>query len=293
VTDKALTLDTLDDIAPEHQPFAFVGGQHAHVGVLCIHGFTGTPAEMRPLGEYLAKKGYTVRGMLLPGHGALPERLKGYKWQQWAGAAKTMLEQLAQQCQHVFLAGESMGGLISLHLATHHPKLIKGVVSLATPSAINDGRAKLVRFAKYIVPYHYPLKDANFNDPNVRKSVAERMRTSLDLNNPRVVKQIQNSVRIPLDAIAELMALNDRVVKELPEMRAPVIFMQGAKDATVAPNSMKTLCAISGSKDKQTLWLENSGHVLPLEPDAHIVFYATEQFVQKRLAFSDQHSALS
>jgi carboxylesterase len=161
------------------------------------------------------------------------------------------------------------------------------VVSLATPSAINDARAKLVRFAKYFVPYHYPLKDADFSDPTVRRSVAERMRTSLDLNDPRVVKQIQNSIRIPLDAIAELMALNDQVVKELPEMRAPVIFMQGAKDATVAPHSMKTLCAIAGSKDKQTLWLENSGHVLPLEPDAHIVFYAAEQFIQKRLETGD------
>ena len=284
MTDNAITLD---DIAPEHQPFAFAGGQHAHVGVLCIHGFTGTPAEMRPLGEYLAKKGYTTRGILLPGHGAKPERVKGYKWQQWTGAAKTALEQLAQQCQHVFLAGESMGGLISLHLATHHPDLVTGVVSLAAPSAINDARAKLVRFAKYVVPYHYPLKSANFNDPDVRKSVAERMRTSLDLKDPRMVKQLQNSVRIPLDAIAELMALNDQVVKELPEMRPPVLFMQGAKDATIAPQSMKTLCAICGSKDKQTLWLENSGHILPQEPDAHIVFYAAEQFIQKRLVTSD------
>ena len=273
---------TLDAIAPEHQPFAYVGGKHAHIGVLCIHGFTGTPAEMRPLGEYLAKKGYTVRGILLPGHGNLPERLKGYKWQQWVGAAKTALEQLAQQCQHVFLAGESMGGLISLHLATQHLNYVKGIISLAAPSAINDARAKLVRFAKYVVPYHFPLKDANFNDPAVRKNVADKMRTSLDLTDPHVVRQIQNSVRIPLDAIAELLALNDQVVKELPEMRASVIFMQGAKDATVAPNSMKTLCAICGSKDKQTLWLENSGHVLPLEPDAHIVFYAAEQFIQKR-----------
>lgn len=284
MTQDAIALDT---IAPEHQPFAFVGGQHAQVGVLCIHGFTGTPAEMRPLGEYLAKKGYTVRGILLPGHGAAAERLKGYKWQQWTGAAKAALEQLAQQCQQVFLVGESMGGLIVLHLATHYPDWVKGVISLAAPSAINDARAKLVRFAKYIVPYHYPLKAADFKNPDVRKSVADRMRTSLDLNDPRVVKQIQNSVRIPLDAIAELMALNDQVVKELPEMRTPVIFMQGARDATVAPHSMKTLCAICGSKDKQTLRLENSGHVLPLEPDAHIVFYAAEQFIQKRLAIGN------
>ena len=37
--------------------------------VLLIHGYTGTPSEMLPLGNYLNQLGYTVLCRRLPGHG--------------------------------------------------------------------------------------------------------------------------------------------------------------------------------------------------------------------------------
>lgn len=274
-------IDPENSASNPHAAFAFTGGAHADVGVLCVHGFTGSPAEMRPLGEYLARRGYTVHSVLLPGHGRAAEDLKGHKWTQWTEAAHSALQSLGRTCAQVFVAGESMGGLIALHLATRYPDEVRGVISLATPSAIKDARAKLVRFARYFVPYYYPLKQADFSSPAVRESVAKRMRESLDLDDPIVVRQIKSSVRIPLDAIAELMALNEQVVKELPKFTRPVLFLQGRKDTTIAPNSMNLLCSLAGSKDKQMMWLENSGHVLPWEPDAHIVFYMAEQFIKR------------
>lgn len=56
------------------------------VGCLLIHGGTGSPPEMRPMGEYLAQKGLTVlggawRGMRLPPR-IWPE-LRGRTW--WLG----------------------------------------------------------------------------------------------------------------------------------------------------------------------------------------------------------------
>jgi esterase/lipase len=89
------------------------------------------------------------------------------------------------------------------------------------------------------------------------------------------------------------MALNEQVVKELPRLTRPVLFMQGRKDTTVAPNSMNLLCSLAASKDKQTFWLEDSGHVLPLEPDAHIVNYLTEQFIKRLAGASHQQPATS
>ena len=47
------------------KPFFFKGGSE---GVLLIHGYTGAPGEMRLLGEFLHSRGYTVLGVLLPGH---------------------------------------------------------------------------------------------------------------------------------------------------------------------------------------------------------------------------------
>jgi esterase/lipase len=43
-------------------PFTFEGGP---VGCLLVHGFSGSPPEMRPMGEFLAGKGLTVLGVRL------------------------------------------------------------------------------------------------------------------------------------------------------------------------------------------------------------------------------------
>ena len=57
----------LNDINSKYaKEFYFKGN---NTGVLLIHGFTGTPYEMRFLGEFLRDKGCTVRGILLKGHG--------------------------------------------------------------------------------------------------------------------------------------------------------------------------------------------------------------------------------
>ncbi len=276
-----VNLTASDRVRKAREPFSFPGTTRRKTGVLCVHGFTGDPAEMRPLGEHLAKYGYRVLGVLLPGHGGDRDELKGVKWHDWVEATRNALITLRSECDQVFIAGESMGGLIALHLATRYFHLVDGVISLATPSSVNDPRSRLVRFAKYVVPYFYPLKSADFRDPVLRRDIAQRMEATLNLDDPQVVKALKDSVRIPLEAIHELVTFNAVVLKELPSMYTPVIFMQGKKDQTIAPNSAHVLSSLVAAKDKQVLWLNNSGHVLPCDLDKEIVFYVTEQFIQK------------
>ena len=70
---------------PMAQPFYFPGDEH---GVLLIHGFTGSCAHMRLLGEHLRDQGFTVRGINLPGHGSRPEDMAKCTWKDWLQAAK-------------------------------------------------------------------------------------------------------------------------------------------------------------------------------------------------------------
>src|SRR5262249_50914792 len=53
------------------------------LGCLLVHGFTATPAEMRPLGEALAARGFPVRGVRLAGHGTSVEDLARTGWRDW------------------------------------------------------------------------------------------------------------------------------------------------------------------------------------------------------------------
>ena len=105
-------------ILPEAEPFAFPGGD---VGCLLVHGFTGNPSSMRPMGEYLAGQGFTVVGPRLKGHGTRVEDMFDNTYQDWIASAEAGLDEIRKQCRTVFVAGLSMGATLAMHLACSHP----------------------------------------------------------------------------------------------------------------------------------------------------------------------------
>src|SRR5256885_14377412 len=137
------------------QPFRIRGGTR---GCLLIHGFAGTPPEMRGLGEYLAADGYDVMGPLLAGHGLTPEAMALTRWTDWAASAQLAYETLRQDCTEGFVAGQSLGGTLALHLAATNPD-VKGVVAIGamgSPTYFRDWRIKGIGPLKYGVPWHGP-----------------------------------------------------------------------------------------------------------------------------------------
>ena len=103
------------------------------IGVLLLHGFTGSPASMRPWGELLAQQSWTVRVPRLPGHGTRWQDMNITRWEDWYSEADRNLRELTSRCDQVFVAGLSMGGSLSLRLAQEHPQAISGLI-LVNPS---------------------------------------------------------------------------------------------------------------------------------------------------------------
>jgi len=110
------------------EPFYFPGN---NVGCLLIHGFSGSPAEMRFMGEHLAKNGWTVLGLLLSGHGTTPEQRSKASWDSWVKDVEVGVKELRKSCDTVIGIGLSMGGLLALHLATLD--LIDAIVTMNAP----------------------------------------------------------------------------------------------------------------------------------------------------------------
>ena len=102
-------------------------------GILLIHGFTGSVSHMRPLGDALADRGYTVMGINLPGHATTEADMAKSDWRQWLDAARTALVKLKKSCLSVTVAGLSMGGVIALILAEEG--LADACVSISAPMA--------------------------------------------------------------------------------------------------------------------------------------------------------------
>src|SRR5258708_801901 len=118
----------MTQIIPSAEPFFFPGSR---TGCLLVHGFTGSPKEMRPLGEYLNRKGYTVLGVRLAGHATRPQDMIGSNWSDWTASVEDGYRLLQGAVDRIYLIGLSMGGALSLLMSTRLN--VEAVVAISTP----------------------------------------------------------------------------------------------------------------------------------------------------------------
>lgn len=234
-------------------PFYFKGND---IGCLIIHGFTGSPAQMRLLGEVLRKEGYTVSGILLKGHGTTIEDMEKTNWQDWWNTAKEAYAKLKQECRKVYVMGLSMGGILSLLLAETYE--IDKVISIAAPIRIYSKLSYLAPILKYFKKYEQwaelPLAQGEVGDPYT-----------------------QAYKKIPVAAIPSLLKLMRKAEKGLHHIMAPILIIQSRMDETVIPQSAQMIYEGVASREKQLIWLEKSKHVCTLGPERE---YMHEQMVR-------------
>lgn len=226
---------------------------------LLIHGFTGSPADMSVLGDYLAGTGCGVSGILLPGHGTTPQHLNETTWQHWYAAVEQEYLRIrtVYQDAKVIPLGLSMGGLLALHLAYNYQ--VQGVVALSAPVEIAGVNEQVI--AEQETEY-YPK----------RKTPAEKEK---DLAEGRFSYDVT-----PLKALLSLLQLIEKVKAELPSIRQPALILQSKDDRTVIPASAEFLYNNLASSEKKLIWLEKSGHVITLGMERAKVFEAVSQFIQ-------------
>lgn len=212
--------------------------------VLLIHGYTGTPAEMRPLGDYLQQLGYTVLGVRLAGHGGSMEDVKNSTAEQWYASAKAGYERLAQQFGSVYVAGLSMGGLVAIRVAAEMGAAKAALMS--TPIFVPDKRLPFMWFLKYFVHYL----------PKAPRSYGELDKYNL-CNEKMPVK--------PLTSLFKLLEACKK--RYLPAIKAPVIVLQSKRDHTVVPESAQYIFEHLGSapESKKLVWFSKSGHIMTLD----------------------------
>jgi carboxylesterase len=240
--------------ARDTEPYAADGGR---IGVVLSHGFTGTPASMRPWAEHLAAAGCSVRLPLLPGHGQSWRETNRSTWQQWYAAVETAYDELRRQCDVVFGCGLSMGGTLVTRLAELHPDGIAGLV-LVNP-AFGTARldAKLAPYISWLVRSR-PALGGDIKKPGVAEPAADRT---------------------PVVAFASLQRLWKVAVADLATLRAPVLLYRSREDHVVDPLSAQLLKAGAVNTDIREILLEESYHVATLDNDAPTIFAGSLEFI--------------
>jgi carboxylesterase len=223
-------------------PFSLgpVGGRGP--AVVCLHGLTGTPYEVRPPAEALAAEGFACLGPLLPGHGEPVDELARTPASAWLGAAEAAFDQLAATHGRVYVLGLSLGGLLALSVGAHRP--VAGLIVLATP-------LRLRLFPRTVVPVLAPWVSSIPKTPGIA--------------DPEALRRHPGTERMPLRSVVHLMRFQREVERDLPKVEAPIHLIFSRKDPTVDPSNAERILGLVGSSRKSLHFLERSLHVVTVD----------------------------
>lgn len=226
-----------------HQPFLYPGGASR---ALLIHGFLGSPRELRPLAQELAAAGVTARAVLLPGFGENVDRLRHARADDWMDAARAAWVETRQDAARTTLIGFSMGGAIALRLAAETGLAPDRLILLAPHWKFADRRATVLPVAKYFIRDFKPFGRIDFDSPDMRRMLSE-MAPDADLDDPEVRHQLRDSATIPTRALDELRRIGAAAAAAAPRVPAPTTILQGLQDVTTLPAHSRTLAARMGA----------------------------------------------
>ena len=213
------------------EPFLLMPPNPRPLGVVLVHGFLASPAEMRDFGEQLFELGFPVLGVRLKGHGTSPWDLRERSWQDWqesVGRGFAIMEELAPR---VALVGFSTGGALSLIHAAERPARLAGVVAASVPMKFQDRGMRfvpLVHGANRLVRWMSSFEGIKPFQVN-------------ESEHPQI-----NYRQMPLRGLYELTVLVDVLKAKLARVACPVTLVQGSDDPVVVADSVNTILQFLG-----------------------------------------------
>lgn len=218
-----------------HADFLIESGEPA---ALLIHGFPGTPAEMRPLAPILNSAGWTTHGLLLPGFGAQIDTLPQRRAAEWVDAALEALQALQAHHRPVIVIGYSMGAAVSILAAAQLPP--DRLILLAPFWRLGTRwQHALWRMARPVARHLKPFGRANLNDPRLRNFLGEFLQDA-DLDDPGVQQLIRRAT-VPVELLEQLYVLGRHAHEFAVQIDLPTLVLQGRRDPIVKPEFTRQL----------------------------------------------------
>lgn len=234
------------------EPFFFHSGREKdkRKGVLLIHGFSSSPAEMRLLGDSLHKAGYDVFGMRLPGHGTSPADLREAEKEDWIKEAKMAMALMSRYCPKTFLIANSMGAMVGLIAMGNSNFSPAAYIAIAPAFRIKDRRISLVSYVDAAqrvyqlfsdLKTEWPYQDARPENPHINYSL------------------------IPYHGLFELQQVTKDAQEYIDKLTIPTFFIQAEKEFTVDPEATYAAFEKVPAEKKKLLKLDETRHVLTLD----------------------------
>jgi carboxylesterase len=227
-------------------PFELGEGRDA---CLLIHGFTGSPWDLRPLGEALAARGFRVRCPRLPGHGTTPRALGHVGARDWEAAVEEALHAL-REARQVFVAGLSVGALLGVLAAARSPERVHGLALVAPALRFRGPRMALIKRLR-----RYPLLELAL--PWIEK-------TGTDIEDPAVLAQAPILRAFPSARLHDVWALQEAALSVLPRVKCPTLVAIARQDHVVDPEGGRLLVQrLSSAPSVRFIDIRDGFHIIP------------------------------
>jgi carboxylesterase len=209
-----------------------------------LHGFTGSSADVRMMGRFLQKKGYTCHAPQYKGHAVPPEELVHTGPEDWWQDVMGGYNHLKDEgYDEIAVVGLSLGGVFSLKLATEQP--VKGVVPMCAPMSI---KSEEVMF-KGVCEYAREYKKREQKSPE------------------QVDQEMEAFKKTPMNTLKELQELIQSVRNSVDMVYAPTFVVQARHDEMINTDSANIIYEEVETDEKELKWYENSTHVITLDKE--------------------------
>lgn len=227
------------------------------IGVLVIHGFTGSTQSMRNVAYKLNKLGYTINMPRLKGHGTTPEDMEKANYKDWIECVNKAYEELKPKVKNIFVLGLSMGGSLTLYCAINHK--INGAITV-------NAAVDLPSFSEL---YENP------DTPRFMQGIGS------DIKKEGVKEWAYSQT--PKKSIQDILTLTSIVKTDLKKVTCPILIFKSLDDHVVPPNNQDYIFTHVASTKKELVELKNSYHVATLDNDWELIVEKSDQFIKENL----------
>ncbi len=284
--ESALEIKSHNKIDELLGPIGFIE-RKGKVGVLLVHGLTGTPTEMKQFGKTIARQGFTVACPELAGHCATIEALTATRWHDWYQSIEVAFDALKEECEHVFVAGLSMGALIALLLAAKKKHQIAGVILLST-TFFYDGwnvpkfKQKILLPLVLYTPLKYFMQWEETSPYGIKDERTRALVHAILENRDHHAADKIGYFKTPATVILESMRLIKAAKKSLKNVIAPTLIVHSTEDDMASLKNAYYTQANIASKTIETFFVNDTYHVLTLDKRKDDVAKRTAVFCKQQ-----------
>lgn len=250
------------------------------LGVLLIHGLTGTPMEMRLLGKGLHGAGFTVHGMQLAGHCGDTDDLLATGWRDWYASVEAAADALRGKVDRLFVGGLSMGALLALKLAADRPGQVAGVGVYGATFRYDGWSIPWLARLSFLLPFAKRVglgRDRVFLEQPPYGLRDERLREQVSAAMRSGDSTIAGLLGNPWHSLADLYLLSRRVRRQLHQVTSPCLVAH-ASDDDVASVRNAELVLRGVSAPSELLLLEDSYHMITIDKQRRTLIERSARF---------------